>query len=128
MHLIGFSAGNAYTLSVYDRNDVLIEEFDKPSDIGGYFVGYQSPTRGISRVTIAHPIFSTLNVNNFTFGRDFIACPADVNNDGAHNFFDVSAFLGFFAQEDDRADFNDDGQFNFFAVSGFLNSFTISCP
>ena len=127
LNLIGFSIGNAYTLSVYDRNNVLIEAFEKPSD-NGSFIGYQSPTRGVSRVTIIHSTFSTILVNNFTFGRDFISCPADINNDGAHNFFDVSAFLGFFSEEDDRADFNDDGQFNFFDVSGFLNAFTIACP
>lgn len=127
MNLLGFASGSAYTIEVYDRDDVLIESFADPSD-NGSFIGYQAPTLGISRVVISHPTISTIAVNNMTFGLDFIACPADVNSDGAHNFFDVSAFLSFFSEEDDRADFNDDGQFNFFDVSGFLSAFVVACP
>ncbi len=55
-------------------------------------------------------------------------CPADLNNDGDLNFFDVSAFLAAFAAQDPAADFNDDGQYNFFDVSAFLSAFTIGCP
>ena len=127
MQLLGFSVGNAYTIEVYGRDDVLIESFDDPSD-NGSFIGYQAPTRGISRIVVSHPVISTILVNNFTFGMDFIACPADVNGDGTQNFFDVSAFLSFFSEEDDRADFNDDGQFNFFDVSAFLGALTVACP
>lgn len=125
--LIAFSGGNAYTIEVYDRDDVLIESFEDPSD-NGAFIGYQAPNRGISRVVISHPVLPTILVNNFTFGADFIACPADINKDGQQNFFDVSAFLTFFSQEDDRADFTDDGQFNFFDVSAFLTAFAVACP
>ena len=56
------------------------------------------------------------------------SCPADLNGDGALNFFDVSAFLNAFAAMDLAADFNGDGMFNFFDVSAFLNSFGAGCP
>ena len=125
--LLAFSAGESYTIEVYGRDDSLIESFEKPSD-NGFFVGYQAPTQGISRVVISHPVLSVILVNNFTFGADFVACPADINGDGVQDFFDVSAFLSFFSAEDDRADFNDDGQFNFFDVSGFLSAYAVACP
>jgi len=55
-------------------------------------------------------------------------CPADLNNDGTLNFFDVSAFLGAFAAQSPEADFTGDGVFNFFDVSAFLGAFSAGCP
>ena len=55
-------------------------------------------------------------------------CPADLTGDGLLNFFDVSAFLSAFAQQDPAADFTDDGAFNFFDVSAFLTAFSAGCP
>lgn len=49
-------------------------------------------------------------------------CEADLNGDGAVDFFDVSVFLG------DRVDFNGDGSFDFFDVSAFLAAFNAGCP
>lgn len=54
-------------------------------------------------------------------------CPADVNDDGALNFFDVSAFLTLFNTGDPSADFNDDGALDFFDVSAFLAAFNAGC-
>jgi hypothetical protein len=55
-------------------------------------------------------------------------CPADLNGDGALDFFDVSAFLSLYNGMDPAADFNGDGMFNFFDVSAFLNAFNAGCP
>jgi len=55
-------------------------------------------------------------------------CPADFNNDGTLNFFDVSAFIVAFTNEEPLADFNSDGQFNFFDVSEFIVVFNNGCP
>lgn len=55
-------------------------------------------------------------------------CPADLNNDGTLNFFDVQMFLGFFANHDLRADFTTDGVLNFFDVQAFLNTYSAGCP
>lgn len=50
--------------------------------------------------------------------------PADLNNDGTLDFFDVSAFLSAFSAQNPIADFNNDGVFNFFDVSAFLSAFS----
>ena len=57
-----------------------------------------------------------------------MTCSADLNGDGALNFFDVSAFLSAFAAQDPAADFTNDGAFNFFDVSAFLSAFGAGCP
>jgi Bacterial Ig domain len=57
------------------------------------------------------------------------ACgPADLNSDGVLNFFDVSAFLAAFSNQDPVADFTGEGVFNFFDVSAFLQAFSAGCP
>jgi len=56
------------------------------------------------------------------------SCPADLNGDGNLDFFDVSAFLTAFSEQDPAADFNGDGNFNFFDVSAFLSAFNAGCP
>lgn len=54
-------------------------------------------------------------------------CRPDLNNDGDLNFFDVSAFLQAFNNQEPVADFNGDGLFNFFDVSAFLQEFNAGC-
>jgi hypothetical protein len=55
-------------------------------------------------------------------------CPADLNDDGLLNFFDVSAFLAAYTVGDPIADFDGDGLFNFFDVSAFLMAYNAGCP
>ena len=55
-------------------------------------------------------------------------CPADLNNDTALDFFDVSIFLAAFSANDPLADFQQDGSFDFFDVSAFLVAFSAGCP
>tara|TARA_R110002072_G_scaffold42064_1_gene117320 strand:- start:24822 stop:27167 length:2346 start_codon:yes stop_codon:yes gene_type:complete len=59
---------------------------------------------------------------------DVASCRADFTLDGILDFFDVSAFLDGFAQEDPAADLTDDGVFDFFDVSAFLEDFGSGCP
>lgn len=47
---------------------------------------------------------------------------------GLLDFFDVSAFLTFYAAGDSRVDFNGDGIINFFDVSAFLAAYSTPCP
>jgi len=54
--------------------------------------------------------------------------PPDYVDDDQLNFFDVSAFLNLFSNQDPGADVNNDGEFNFFDVSGFLSAFSAGCP
>lgn len=57
----------------------------------------------------------------------FVTCFADINADGEADFFDASAFMTLFNQQDPLADMNDDGQFNFFDVSAFLSAYDLGC-
>ncbi len=68
-----------------------------------------------------------VRVENFVC-EDPATCAADLNGDGALDFFDVSAFLTAFNANDPVADFNGDGMFNFFDVSAFLSAFNAGCP
>jgi len=64
------------------------------------------------------------------FGVSCVAgsCPADLTGDGVLDFFDISAFLTAFANQDPEADFSDDGVFDFFDISAFLTAFSAGCP
>ena len=55
-------------------------------------------------------------------------CQADLDHDGSLNFFDISAFLNAFNNQNPIADFEPDGQFNFFDISAFLAAFGKGCP
>ena len=51
-------------------------------------------------------------------------CPADLNDDGMINFFDVSRFIKMYL---DGADFNEDTVTNFFDISSFIQEYN-ACP
>ncbi len=59
---------------------------------------------------------------------DTLGYGADLNGDGMTNFFDVSAFLQAFSDQDPVADWNADRMFNFFDVSAYLQVFSAGCP
>ncbi len=71
-------------------------------------------------------------VDNIAVTKDFIdepdPCPADMNGDGALDFFDIAAFLSAFSALDSVADFNGDGQWDFFDIASFLSAFSAGCP
>ncbi len=56
------------------------------------------------------------------------ACPADLTGEGTLDFFDISAFLTAFAEQDEAGDFNNDDQFDFFDISAFLTAYSSGCP
>ena len=71
----------------------------------------------------------TSNYNQFENGLETGAayfidaiCPADINDDGSLDFFDVSDLIN------TQPDYNGDGVFNFFDVSAFLSDFNMGCP
>jgi len=53
---------------------------------------------------------------------------ADLTGDGTLDFFDISAFLTAFGNQDPVADFTNDGVFDFFDISAFLTAFSAGCP
>jgi len=64
----------------------------------------------------------------YEFQPTIAPCPADLTDDGALNFLDVSAFLSAFGSGNPIADFTGDGNFNFLDVSAFLSAFGAGCP
>ncbi len=57
-----------------------------------------------------------------------IPCAIDYNNDGALDFFDVTAFIMAFNDADPSADINNDNEFNFFDITAFIVAFQNGCP
>lgn len=55
-------------------------------------------------------------------------CIADFTGEGVLDFFDVSAFLQAFGNQDSSADFTGEGVLDFFDVSAFLQAFAAGCP
>lgn len=112
-------------LSLVDSrpHDALISHpLDLPSVLGQdtAFVGFTSATGAAWE---NHDLLSW-SYNGYTPA----ICPADLNGDGQLNFFDVSAFLSAFSNQDPAGDFNGDGSYNFFDVSAFLAAFSAGCP
>lgn len=57
-----------------------------------------------------------------------LPCPADLNNDGNLDFFDISVFIVNFNAQVPSADLNNDGVWNFFDVSLYIQQFNAGCP
>jgi hypothetical protein len=58
-----------------------------------------------------------------------LECRADFSDDGMIDFFDISAFVGFFNDQNPIADLSRDGNIDFFDVSLFLQLFNQGgCP
>lgn len=55
-------------------------------------------------------------------------CPADLDQNGTLNFFDVSFYIASFNAQAPSADLNNDGSWNFFDVSIYIQQFTSGCP
>ncbi len=62
------------------------------------------------------------------FQSGCIPCAADLNRDGQLNFFDASAFVVAFLDQDLLADFDEDGDVTIADVSAFLSAFNQGCP
>ncbi|MCA9275531.1 MAG: hypothetical protein KDA29_05855 [Phycisphaerales bacterium] len=69
-----------------------------------------------------------INLDDDTVYVGLESCPADLNNDGALDFFDVSVFLSAYNTMNPIADLTGDGVFNFFDVSAFLGLYSAGCP
>lgn len=55
-------------------------------------------------------------------------CPVDLAVDNQLDFYDVQAFLSWFAAADPRADLTQDGVINFFDVQAYLQAYSEGCP
>lgn len=55
------------------------------------------------------------------------SCPADFNDSGSVDFFDIIAYLSAYTAGDLDADVNGDGIVNFFDLQNFLGLYTVGC-
>jgi len=87
----------------------------QPSDAGSYTVAILNGCGGV----ISDP--ATLDVT--------VTCPPDLTGDGELNFFDVSAFIALYNDQDLAADLAAPfGSLNFFDVSAFIAAYNAGCP
>lgn len=94
---------------------------------GGNFAGFLSN----------HPVAYVRFRGNFGDGYNHIddlqivlgdICPVDLAVDNQLDFYDVQAFLSWFAASDPRADLTQDGVINFFDVQAYLQAYSKGCP
>lgn len=55
-------------------------------------------------------------------------CPADIDDNGTVDFFDLAQFVNDFHAGDPNTDHHPDGVLNFFDISAFLQAFNAGCP
>ena len=116
--------GNTWSIARYYNNtgqqwiqrEIRIADILEPTDqMRIRFVAYDNETDGIVEAAI-----DDLKV-------EYLGCPdgnpADFNNDGTLNFFDISAFIAALSNQEPEADFNNDGRWNFFDISAFLTAY-----
>jgi predicted outer membrane repeat protein len=102
-----------------------------PLDIRGNDRFIDAPCAANYTAGCAHPDFPGLPVVDLgahELAECPIDCPADFNNDGVLDFFDVAAFLAAFSAQDPAADLTGDGIFDFFDVAAYLAAFSAGCP
>lgn len=127
----GVDSGSAYTFQLNAQGILQSSSKLVPSDSSEnteFGTAIAIDTTGI--VIIGAPEDDEFVTNGgaaYLFSSDSV-CLADINGDGAINFFDVSAFVLAFQSNDPIADFTNDGSFNFFDVSAFLLAYTEGCP
>jgi glucose/arabinose dehydrogenase len=113
-----------YTRSTAFDTNVRIIAFGEDQDGELYYASITDNT--VYKLTLADP--PDKNDNGIIDTCEGTVCKADLTDDGALDFFDLSAFLGYLADENPIADFTGDAEFDFFDVSAFLTAFSTGCP
>jgi hypothetical protein len=57
-----------------------------------------------------------------------LPCAPDLVEDGTLNFLDISLFISYYQEGDQRADINGDFSFNFLDVSAYMSLYAQGCP
>lgn len=115
-------------------NAILVEQFNRLRHADRFWYEAYLPTEMVEMIN--QQTLATIIRRNTDIGAELnddvfqatAPCPADVNNDGEINFFDISDFLGLFIAQDPRVDYVGDELFDFFDVSSFLSFYQTGCP
>lgn len=119
VNVIGFNGNGS---EVYDSGLLSASEFNQ-------FAFTESFDPPVRRLHIRAQNSDGLMLSPIEISYAPLLCsPADLNDDGTLNFFDVSAFLSAFGAMEIDADFTGDGVYNFFDVSAFLSAYAAGCP
>jgi len=117
-----------HTKGLWSQRAKLLPSDPGRSDFFGNSVAIDADSAVIGAWWDDHPDqFDTSRGSAYTFDLN-PPMPADLNQDGILDFFDISAFLASFSAHDPIADFTADGQFDFFDISAFLTAFSAGCP
>lgn len=113
---------------------ILFDQFDRLRSGDRFWYEAYLPVEMVEMVneqTLATIIRRNTNIGDELNDDVFTAvtpCPADINNDGVLDYFDVSEFVIKFIAQDSRVDFvGGDGGFDFFDVDAFVNLYTTEC-
>ena len=129
-----FSAGAAYLYSnnggIWNEESKIVASDDRPNSQFGSAVSIDQDMAIIGSSIDDHTMDPGSNAGSayiFDLGCAANICPGDLNQDGQLNFFDITAFLNAFSQQDPIADITSDGVWDFFDISAFLALFSAGC-
>lgn len=143
----GSVGGPAYTLAGLGFTGVFIPTSEFYTVVGGFFSisgwtrtasdglaivpgvsASYNPHDGAFSVLGTAPTDSASQYRGVWLYRAAPACPADLNGDGALNFFDISSFVTLYNARDPSADLDGNGAFTFFDLSAYLDLYGAGCP
>lgn len=129
---VSFDVGLQGTLQGMDTLDGRLFALDDSTAIDGVSGVYSfdvDPATGTLTPLPGSPVPTQgISPNDVVAWSGPAGCPADINDDGVLDFFDVSDFINAFGSNDPAADFNNDGNIDFFDVSDFIQAFNAGCP
>lgn len=124
----GTDSGSAYLYDFSNWDDVketkLVASDAAERDYFGRSVGIS----GTTAIAGARTHDGVGDNSGASYVFEFPVCAADLNDDGTLDFYDLSAFLTAFNNQDPAADFNSDGTYDFYDISTFVVSFQRGCP
>ncbi|MCC5824155.1 MAG: lactonase family protein [Phycisphaerales bacterium] len=126
-----FDVGLQGTLQGMATLDGLLFALDNSPAIDGLVGAYSftiNPDTGNFTPTPGSPVPTGGISPNDVVAWPGAGCPADLNNDGVLNFFDLATYLDLFNAGDPVADWNGDGLLNFFDLAAYLDDFNAGCP
>jgi hypothetical protein len=125
----GVDSGSAYLFDFSDPDNIIETKLTASDSERDDEFGQSVAISGTVALVGAYADDDNGSSSGSAYVFDFTPpCAADLNGDGTLDFFDVSAFLTAFNDQDPAADFNADTLFDFFDVAAFIVAFGRGCP